>query len=86
VGHFEGHFEGSADKYEASLKHFSVLPLEGEGLRARDLTVTKIHINMGMGRNNPVEKALFYEKSSTVGHKMTPQASHQFVHVQSCTK
>jgi hypothetical protein len=87
VGHFENNITDSAEKYEASLHDFSMLPTGGEGLRAGDLALTKININMGMGKKNPVEQALFYEKSSTVGHKMTPQASQPFfVNGQCITK
>jgi len=56
----------SAASYEKDLKTFAKLPegpLPGQ-LVSSDLAVAKISFDMGQGRNNPVEKALFYEKGA----------------------
>jgi len=62
------------EDYSSSLREFSKLPEKGDigKLGFADLAISKVNINMGMGRRNPVEKALFYKKDSTTGYMMDP--------------
>jgi len=64
-----------ADVYEKSLKEFANLPEEriSGKLVSSDLAVAKISFDMGQGRRNPVEKALFYSKGKGGCHLVSPQ-------------
>jgi len=75
VGHVEVEsLPDQAAVYEKSLKDFANLPedqLPGK-LQSSDLAVAKISVDMGQGRRNPVEKALFYEKGKGGCHLVSP--------------
>jgi len=64
-----------ADVYEKSLKEFANLPEEriSSQLVSSDLAVARISFDMGQGRRNPVEKALFYSKGKGGCHLVSPQ-------------